>query len=85
MKEPNKQDSHGNEYFMAITKKQGGSPIHSISQYRKKGPNPATVKPPTPPAPAPIKKHDSTGSEYFNQINRAGVRSISQYAALKKK
>lgn len=83
-----KQD--GNEYFEAISKKNGGTPIRSISQYRKHPKPPSSpVKKPSPPPKAtqysPVKKQDSTGSEYFNQINRAGVKSISQYAALKKK
>lgn len=85
-----RQESHGNEYFQAISKRSGGTPIKSISQYRKvpKQASPPAKKPSPPPKAAtqsPIKKQDSTGSEYFNQINRAGVKSISQYAALKKK
>ena len=91
-KEVKKQESTGHEYFDVISRKHGGTPIRSISQYRKPKPGQAPVRPSPPPpkaqparAPAPVKKEDSTGSEYFNQINRAGVKSISQYAGLKKK
>lgn len=54
---------------------------------RKPGPRPSPSKPlptRTPTAAAKKGSDESTGSEYFNQINRTNVRSISQYAALKK-